>query len=346
MSIGEEGAIPLFAADWALTEIDGWRGAPTSALRAGSEWSWRGGAFRLDHGPDPARSPLRLGEAIGRAELRRSAAQRSTRLWTGQAAPARAPRRAGSPLLDQGLFRAGFVVSDGRRGWPVCPTPGRSGGGFGAEQLVLFCGDVPPAEETLWVVSLATTVRRAGPGLPRVAGFAPGSTVETPFCPVPVERLRPGDPVLTDYGSTPVRRVRVRPSVAALSLAPGALGEDGPPEPVTVGAGTWLGFEGAALGALFAAGDGSTDGLDEALVYAGDLETLPGVGAVRKADLIAIEVDPGPSGTALLMVGGLACLGGAAGRSNLRALTSAEAQVALAPQTGRFAPRGARRRVA
>ncbi len=331
MSFAETGGMPLFAAQWAWTEIDGERGADASALYAGAEWAWRGTAVRLDVGPDPERGPLRLQDAIGQGDLRRVAARRASRFG------ARVRRTAGVRLLPSGVddraplisecaaFRRSFTVTDGIQAWAVAPADGPEGG----PDLVLFTGEPPPADTQLWVVTVADAVPRDVPDLPALAGFSPGSVVETPFGPQRVELLRPGDPVLTDRGSAPLRRVRLRPGVAALQLDAGALGEAGPPGPVTVGAGTLVAVEGRRLSALLGAGDGSSDVLEEALIRAGDLAMLPGVSAVRSADLIAFEVDCHDDGAALVMAGGLACLAGPEARAGLRCLTRAEVQMAL-----------------
>lgn len=339
MSFAEAGVTPLFAAQWAWTEIDGVRGADPSELYAGAEWSWHGTAIRLDLGSDPGRGPLRLEDAIGSADLRRVAARRAGRFGSRvrRAAPSvllAAPPPA-PPLLvsDYTAFRRSFTVTDGRQAWAVAPAVAPDGG----PDLILFSGEAPPASTPLWVVTVSDADARVTDGPTALAGFSIGSAVETPFGPQRAELLRPGDPVLTDRGSSPLRRVRLRPGVAALRLEPGVLGEAGPPHAVTLGAGTLVAVEGRRLSALFGAGDGSPDVLEEALVRASDLTALPGVTSVRSADLIAFEVDCHVDGAALVMAGGLACLAGPDARAGLRCLTRAEAQVALAPE-GTAAP--------
>ncbi|MEM1430320.1 MAG: Hint domain-containing protein [Pseudomonadota bacterium] len=342
MSFAEAGTQPLFAADWALTEIDGERDACPTALRPGGLWSWRGEMVRLDARPDPSRGPLRLDGAIGRAELRRMAARRAARFGRRPVWQPLWPGGAETDLFDTAPLNGSFFVTDGRRAWAVARAPGRQGGGFGVRQLALFCGAVPPREHPLWIVSVAPFgAREIGDGVPAPAaareGFAPGTEIETPFGAVPVERLRPGDTVLTDSGAAPLRRVRVRPALRALRVPEGFLGPDGPARPIVVGEGTWLGVEAPALPVLFSEADGTPDSLQEALVRAGDLASLTGVQVIARADLIALDVDDGPHGAAVLMAGGVPCLAGASDRASLRCLTLPETLLTLAHPSARFA---------
>ncbi|MEM9249498.1 MAG: Hint domain-containing protein [Pseudomonadota bacterium] len=342
MNCADAGAGPLYAAQWALTEINGVRGADPKDLYPGAEWSWSGKATRLDAGGNPEHGPLRLEGEIGREGLLRVAARRAGRFGARvrrQKAPLiqsggtldpqvggathHSPGEPIAPLVSElSAFRRSFTVTDGRRAWAVAPSGN-------VPDLVLFSGETPPEGTLLWVVTVNDAERRAEPHLPSVAGFGIGTAVETPFGPTAVERLRPGDPVLTDRGSAPLRRVRLRPRVAALRMEPGVLHEAGPARAVTIGAGTHVAIEGRRLGALFGAGDGTSDGLEEALVRVADLEMLPGVDMVRSADLIALEVDAHEDGAALLMAGSVACLAGSERRAGLRCLTRAEAQIVL-----------------
>lgn len=338
----------LFAVDWAQTETDGARGAPCDEVRVGSIWGWQGRLWPLDAVP----GPLRLEGAIGRSALHRIAAARAARIVgkpapiavLGQDQPTAAPRRAGP--LDP-VPRGGFMVTDGRRAWPVCHAPG----GYAAQGLALFPEGVPPCGKELWVVQVArrrvdaAVGAQSGAGAvvaPEVtetgaassghalSGYAPAMPVETPDGPVPAARLRPGDPVLTDQGVRTVRAIRLRPGAPAVALPAGLFGTEGPHAPVLLGRGTWLGLESPVFRMLF--------GLEEALVRAADIDTLPGVRPVPRADLIAVAVAPGPAGAALIMAGGLPCLGGPAPHTALRTLGQGEAQIALAHRPLGLAP--------
>lgn len=298
----------LYATEWSHVEVDGIEGSPLQALGVGGEWGWHGELWRLDAVP----APLRLEAAVGRAALRRVAARRAARVTQrGGPLPVLSRRRMPVlPLAEERLLRTGFVVTDGRRAWSVSYVPGRDGAA-----LALFDRAVPPRGVPLWVVSAHHGSARAPTRA--LSGFVPGTPVETPRGPVPVERLRPGDAVLTDLGARPVRAVRLRPAAGAVALPAWLFGPTAPGAEVTVGHDTWLGVEGAALSELF--------GLGEALVRAGDLESLPVARSALRADLIALTLDGAP----LVMAGGLPCLAGPAERSPMRRLGAGEAAIAL-----------------
>jgi len=297
----------LYATEWSQVSVDDVAGAPADDLSPGAEWVWRGGLWRIDSAP----GPLRLEEALGRAALHRVAARRVARMaGCGEALPVVQTPVSDMPLSEARALRAGFVVTDGRRAWTVSHMPGREG-----PPLALFEQAVPPRGVALSVVSA-----QSGPDpAPRraLAGLAAGTRVETPFGPVPVERLRPGDAVLTDRGAQPLRAVRLRPVTAAIALPASLLGAAGAIGGVTVGHDTWVGVEAPALDTLF--------GLREALVRAGDLEALPGARPAPRTDLIALTLDGAP----LVMAGGLPCLAGGPERAELRCLGRGEAQIAL-----------------
>ncbi len=297
----------LYATEWSQVSIDDVPGPPPEDIRPGAEWTWRGELWRIDAAP----GPLRLEGALGRAGLRRVAARRAARMaGCAEALSVMPASPAEMQLSEARPLRAGFVVTDGRRAWAVSHMPGREG-----PALALFEQTVPARESALWIVSA-----QAGPDpapCRALAGLAAGTRVETPFGPVPVERLRPGDAVLTDRGAQPLRAVRLRPVAAAITLPAWLLGSAGAFGGVTVGYDTWVGVEAPALEALF--------GLREALVRAGDLEALPGARPAPRADVIALTLDGAP----LVMAGGLPCLAGGPGRAELRCLRRGEAQIAL-----------------
>jgi len=159
------------------------------------------------------------------------------------------------------------------------------------------------------------------------SGFAPGTPIETPAGPVPIEQLRPKDLVITDLGARPVRAVLRRGRSAALALPPGLFGEDTPPRPVVLGPLTHIGLEGEARSHLW--------GLPEALVRAHHLRTLPGVQELADVPLVTLVVRESP----LVMAGGLPYLAGPPEASPIRCLTAAEVQIAMARDTLRSGPR-------
>lgn len=310
MSRTDAAGAPLFAAAWEHSEIEGAPDPAPEALRVGAHWRWSGPLWRLDVPP----GPLRLEGALGRAELHRVAFRRAARLMrlSGSFRVLADMGAAVRESTHDGALRDTFVVTDGRRFWPVSHVAG----GAQARRLVLFRGAVPPPGEDLWVISVETAADRAQPA--GAVGFLPGTPVETPSGPVPMERLRPGHRVLTDGGPASVRALSRRQRTAALALPAGLFDRDVPERDVVIGPGTFLGLEGRALADLW--------GLDEALVRAGDLRTLPGVRELPETTLLSLVF----SGAPLVMAGGLPYLAGPPHASPLRCLGSAEAQIALA----------------
>lgn len=306
---------PLFAAAWEDSELNAVANPELDALRVGAHWRWRSPLWRLDLPP----GPLLLEGAVGQVDLKRVAYRRASRLL----------RRTGSfrigaeigPALRQGThdgaLRDTFVVTDGQTFWPVSHiTRGVQG-----RRLLVFQGAVPPPEEDLWIVSV-----RGAESAPRpsgVAGFAPGTPVETPDGPIAIERLRTGDLVLTDTGPRALRAVSRRQRTQAVAVPPSFFELDVPAHQVVMGPGTFLGVEGRALVELW--------GLDEALVCAKDLVALSGVRAVPEATLVSLIF----SGAPLAMAGTLPFLAGPARAASLRCLTPAEAQIALAYEMSR-----------
>jgi hypothetical protein len=101
-----------FVISWSQTEIDGLAGAPVGTIEVGASWRWTGPPVCVD-GPNDR---LVLTEQAGEAELR-SRAARAVRRLVGPALGPSAPialADSDEPVLDRY-----FVVSDGRRSFPV-----------------------------------------------------------------------------------------------------------------------------------------------------------------------------------------------------------------------------------
>lgn len=184
------GYLGTFVIAWDQTEIDGTAGAPVDSLATGACWRWSGEAVRVD-GPSDL---LILNGAEGSEALRQRAARVVRRLLGvaiegGDSAAFRA--RADLPELpDQS-----FTVTDGIRAHDITliELPAARA------RLLMFAGGLPPRDTDLWLVESRVDPRPAGLRLPEpgVICFTPGTLIDTPAGPRPVEALRPGDRVLT-----------------------------------------------------------------------------------------------------------------------------------------------------
>ncbi|RLL72840.1 Hint domain-containing protein [Paenirhodobacter hankyongi] len=187
MKTGYQGT---FVISWAQTEIDGAAAAPASALAIGSCWRWGGEAVCVD-GP---RGLLLLGRAEGEAEVRLRAAKMVRRLLGAALEEVPLPE---DPLLATlpELPDQSFTVTDGHAAWVVTLVEVATGGA----RLLMFSGGVPPRGADLWVVEVGLDTRPEPARLPPpgVICFTPGTLIDTPDGPRPVEALRPGDRVLT-----------------------------------------------------------------------------------------------------------------------------------------------------
>nr|WP_170538183.1 Hint domain-containing protein [Ruegeria arenilitoris] len=120
-----------------------------------------------------------------------------------------------------------------------------------------------------------------------VVCFALGTLIETPSGPVPVDRLEPGDLVLTmDRGAQPVRwaesarisadQLDQSPHLCPIEIAPGALGLNRPSRSLRVSPQHRMLLDGPLVELLF--------GESEALVAACHLVGLPGIRWVRPSE--------------------------------------------------------------
>ncbi len=254
-----------YVISWAQTEVDGLQAAPLTALNVGATWRWTGDAVRVD----APQSILVLDGAEGVIDVRQRAARMVRRLIGTAIAP---QRPMPSDTQDATETDQSFVVTDGRRSYlaTVIPVPDTG------VQLIMFLGDVPPANCDLWVVrvSLQRQVETAGASPGGVICFTPGTRIITPNGTRRIEDLRPGDSIQTkDNGAQAVlwtghrrmtgARLYAMPHLRPIRFRSGALGIDRPDEDLLVSPQHRMLVKGAAAQSLFHA--------DEVLVAAEDL---------------------------------------------------------------------------
>ena len=188
MKTGYQGT---FVISWAQTEIDGLRAAAPEALATGASWRWRGEALRVD-GPQ---NLLVLSGAEGAAEMRARAARMVHRLL-GAAIEGRGAAALAEPAPEPpDLPEQSFTVTDGLQAWVVTLVELPEA----AARLLMFADRMPPRDTDLWVVDCAVDLRPEPLRLPEpgVICFTPGTLIDTPEGPRPVEALRPGDRIAT-----------------------------------------------------------------------------------------------------------------------------------------------------
>lgn len=242
-----------FVISWSQTELDGLRGAPRDGLVAGAIWKWHGRAVCVD-GPSDV---LRLDGAVETEAVRRGAA-RKVRQLVGAAVSGRTDPFAIE--VDTPLFEAGFRLTDGRRSYAATLIET----GNAAMPLLMFQGHPPPAETDLWVVQVA---QGSAEGAPRGAAsgvicFTPGTRIETPEGPRPVQDLCAGDRVSTrDNGPQEIvwtghrrmsgARLFAMPELRPVRFRPGALGIDRPDDTLVVSPDHRMLIRSPAVEALF-----------------------------------------------------------------------------------------------
>jgi hypothetical protein len=267
MGTGLRGAVIL---TWAQTEIEGSPAEPNQQLAEGMRWRWHGHALPLE-GEGAA---LILMASRDQQELR-SRASRVVRKIMQHPAPG--PADWAADAADP-LFRDAVVVSDGQRFFTLIPILIDDPSGA-TPPFLLSTGPLPPPDRDLMVVRCPDGgVRRTASEAARVICFTPGMRIATPRGPVPVERLGPGDRVLTrDAGPQPVVwTARQALKASRLHAAP-------PLRPIRVAAGAVAAADDLVISPdhrLLVAGPSVTAlwGEPEALVRAVDLLDLPGVG--------------------------------------------------------------------
>lgn len=254
-----------FVIAWTQGELDGLRSAPLTALTVGASWRWTGEAVCVDG----ARDVYVLENAIGQAELHQRAAL-SVRRLVGEALGNTSAYHDGETRAR--LFDGGFDVTDGLKRYeitlidmPELGTP-----------LLMFLGEIPPADMDLWVVSVHVAVaheaKEASPG--GVICFTPGTKILTPDGARPVEDLSEGDAIQTkDNGVQKLRwigrrhitgaRLYAMPELRPVRFRADALGMGEPDEDLIVSPQHRMVIRGQAARDLYNA--------DEVLVCAKDL---------------------------------------------------------------------------
>ena len=256
-----------FVISWAQTEVDGLQAAPLNVLNVGASWRWTGDAVRVD----APQSVLVLEGAEGVIDVRKRAARMVRRLIGAAIAPPRID--AFKTDYDQDEGDQSFVVTDGRRSYLATLIPVPDTG----VRLIMFLGEVPPANCDLWVVRVsvepvAAIDAKLSPG--GVICFTPGTRIMTPDGTKRIEDLRPGDAIQTkDNGAQSVlwtgqrrmsgARLYAMPHLRPIRFRSGALGIDRPDEDLLVSPQHRMLVKGAAAQSLFHA--------DEVLVAAEDL---------------------------------------------------------------------------
>jgi hypothetical protein len=260
------GSCGTFVISWTQTEVDGLEAAPVHALNVGACWSWRGDAVRVD-GSDAV---LRLEQAEGEAELRKRAARMVRRLV---GAAITQTRDLDAVEISEPRQENGFVVTDGAQSYTVTVIEL----GTGAPPLLMFMGRIPPRNTDLWVVHHALDMilpGQAGGAGAGVICFTPGTRIDTPEGPRPVQDLREGDRVLTkDSGPQEVlwvgsrrmtgARLFAMPRLRPIRFRAGALGLERPDQELLVSPDHRMLLRGPAARALF--------NTEEVLVAARDL---------------------------------------------------------------------------
>lgn len=250
----------VYAVAWSQTELGEERALQPEFMTVGMTWLWRGRAWRLDNGPET----LWLDRPVERADPRGRARRRIRRLALAPALPHEAapmPDPAADPLPPDS-----FSLTDGQRLYHarILRQPGR--------MLAVFDPLMPPPGHVLWVSALNLLPE---PPRPRagVICFLPGTSIDTPAGPRPIEQLAPGDLVLTrDNGPKAVvwcgathltgAELYLHPHLRPVRICAGALGGKRPDADLMVSPGHRLLLGGAE--GLFNA--------HEVLVSAADLE--------------------------------------------------------------------------
>jgi hypothetical protein len=223
------GGKATFVISWSQTEVDGVRAATLDMLTVGAAWRWTGKAVRIDA---PA-GVLLLEGAEGAADMRRRAARMVQRLIGvavgGTEAGPEAPDES-DDLADQC-----FLVTDGLQTHAVTILPVPDSGA----RLLMFHGDVPPADRDLWIVR-AQIDRSGGAAGDRAGGgvicFTPGTRILTPDGARLIDELRPGDMIQTkDNGAQEIlwrgsrrmtgARLYAMPHLRPIRFRAGALGQ-------------------------------------------------------------------------------------------------------------------------
>lgn len=192
------GSYSAFVVSWAQTEIDGLAAAPVGALAIGSTWRWSGPPTRLGGDED-----LLILDQPDIAQATRQRASSQLRRFLGRAGFGMHLENSEGDM--EPLFQSSFELTDGQTAYRATLIEV----GDAAARLLLFDGGLPPQDQDLWVVSSAikTAPGRGSSGFGAcTVCFTPGTRIQTPHGPVPVEELHEDDRICTkDNGVQPIR---------------------------------------------------------------------------------------------------------------------------------------------
>ncbi|MGV6838783.1 MAG: Hint domain-containing protein [Planktomarina sp.] len=201
---------------------------------AGAHWSWRGEAVKVD-GPTDI---LVLGDAHGRQDMRDRAAKVVKKLVGATLAN----RPIHQVDTDSVLGHKNIVLTDGRNSYimTLIDTPD----GY---PLAMFIDDVPPQGVDHWVVDVEQTMPRVVRKAPTsgIICFTGNTFLEGPDDPIEVNKLRPGDKILTrDSGLQAIQwvgrrritgaRLHIMPHLRPVRIKAGALDQASPCREVPV----------------------------------------------------------------------------------------------------------------
>jgi hypothetical protein len=155
----------------------------------------------------------------------------------------------------------GFIVTDGHHSYTVTIIPVPDTGA----RLLMLVGDLPPADQDLWVVRTAIDRTHSGAGARTAGGvicFTPDTRLATPDGPRMIRDLRPGDRIDTrDNGPQEVlwcghrrmtgARLYTMPHLRPIRFKAGALGIGRPDEDLLVSPQHRMLLKGPAAQALF-----------------------------------------------------------------------------------------------
>ena len=254
MTVMITGSRATFVISWSQTEVDGVAAAALDVLAVGASWRWTGQPVRVD----ASQSVLILDAAEGVADMRKRAARMVRRLIGAAIAPLDTDQD-NAEAID--VPEQGFVVTDGHASYSVTIIAVPDTGA----RLLMFVGDVPPADRDMWVVRTAID-RSAFAGGARVEGgvicFTPGTRIMTPDGAKAIEGLRAGDMIQTkDNGAQPIlwtgnrrmsgARLYAMPHLRPIRFRAGALGTDRPEDDLLVSPQHRMLLRGPAARALF-----------------------------------------------------------------------------------------------
>lgn len=223
-----------FVISWAQTSIDGESGTPETSIKPRAAWKWHGEPVQIDAAMGPSQTWPGDSPEAHRKRAASGAKQIVTQALVHEGL--RAPSRHISPETDRT-----FDLTDGYRTWTatLIETPEM------ARPVLMFCGQMPPRNVTLFIVGGLSDRTLMTPNEEGVVCFTPGTLLETPTGLKPVEILVAGDKVVTkDGGAQPIIWAGVRnvsgarlfatPDLRPVRIKEGALGGGSPAKDLIV----------------------------------------------------------------------------------------------------------------